>query len=210
ADTLAPVLKPDSGAPSLPAVPEIPLEDHAKVIAAGLEWLTWLETLVSRSADRESAWRSDRLEYEFCVAAATAEREIVLTAQDYPGGNLEWYDFTIRYGATLGGSPAEARLHAIKQTLIPAPVTFPGMPASRWWEFENASVDLTSLDAGPEDLIRLLLVEFALIYGNDWFLIPLDLPVGSLSRVRSLIVANSFGEALTVNAFSQAGGAGTN
>jgi hypothetical protein len=209
ADALAPALKPDSGAPTLPAVPDIPLEDHAKVIAAGLEWLAWFETLVSRPGEDGSAWRTDRLEYEFCVASATAEREIVLTAQDYPGGNLEWYDFTIRHGATLGGSPAEARKHALNHTVIPSPVTFPGMPASRWWEFENASVDLSSLDAGPEDLIRVLLGEFALIYGNDWFLIPVELPAGTLSRVRSLIVTNSFGETLPVEAFSRAGGAGT-
>jgi hypothetical protein len=209
ADTLAPALKPDSGAPTLPAAPDIPLEDHAKVIAAGLEWLGWFETLVSRPGEDGSAWRTDRLEYEFCVAAVTAERELVLTAQDYPGGNLEWYDFTIRHGATLGGSPAEARKHALNHTLIPSPVTFPGMPASRWWEFENGSVDLSSLDAGPEDLIRVLLVEFALIYGNDWFLIPVEMPAGTLSRVRSLIVTNSFGETLAVEPFSRAGGAGT-
>jgi hypothetical protein len=209
ADALRPALKPDSGAPGLPALPAIPLEDHAAVIAAAMDWLQWFDVLVERPGADGSAWRADRLEYEFCAAVATPEREIVLTSQNYPGGNLDWYDFTIRYGATLGGSAAEARAHPLVQTLIPAPVTFPGMPASRWWEFENGSVDLSAVSAGPEDLIRLLLVEFALIYGNDWFLIPVELPVGTLSRVRSLAVTNSFGETVVINAFSRAGGAGT-
>jgi hypothetical protein len=210
AASLEPALRPDAGAPSLPPLPPIPLQDHARVIAAALEWLTWFESLCSRPASGDSAWRDDRLEYEFCVAAATPEREIVLTAQDYPGGRLDWYDFTIRHGASLGGSPAEARARAITQATIPAPVMFPGMPASRWWEFENASVDLSTLEAGPEDPIRLLLVEFALIYGNDWFLVPVEIPVGTLSRVRSLVVTNSFGEKAVIEPFERAGGAGTN
>ena len=209
AAALAVTLRPDAGAPTLPAVPAIPPEDHANVIAAAQEWLAWFESLVARPAIGGSAWQTDRLEYEFCAAVATPEREIVMTAQNYPGGNLEWYDFTVRYGATLGGSPADARAHAIAQTLIPAPVTFPGMPASRWWEFENGSVDLSAVNAGPEDPIRLLLVEFALLYGNDWFLIPVELPVGTLSRVRSLVVTNSFGETVSVEPFSRAAGSGT-
>jgi hypothetical protein len=207
---LRPALHPDAGAPGLPARPPIPLEDQADVVAAGLEWLQWFDALVARPEAGESAWRTDRLEYEFCAATATPEREIVMTAQNYPGGNLDWYDFTIRYGATLGGSPAEARAHAISQTLIPAPVTFPGMPASRWWEFENATVDVSAVSAGPEDPIRLLLAEFALIYGNDWFLVPVELPVGTLSRVRALTVTNSFGETVAIQPFTRAGGAGAN
>ena len=36
------------------------------------------------------------------------------------------------------------------------------MPAARFWEFEDAQVDFGSVDAGPTDLARMLLVEFAL------------------------------------------------
>jgi hypothetical protein len=32
----------------------------------------------------------------------------------------------------------------------------------RFWEFEDARVDFGSVDAGPTDFIRMLLVEFAL------------------------------------------------
>ena len=52
------------------------------------------------------------------------------------------------------------------------------MPAPRFWEFEDAQVDFGSLDAGPTDLARMLLVEFALSYGNDWFVMPVELDVG--------------------------------
>ena len=42
-----------------------------------------------------------------------------------------------------------------------------------------------AMDAGPTDLTRVLLVEFSLVYGNDWYVVPLRLPVGSLFRVTS-------------------------
>ena len=59
---------------------------------------------------------------------------------------------------------------------------FAGCRALRFWEFEDAQVDFGSVDAGPTDLARMLLVEFALTYGNDWFVIPIELDVGSLHR----------------------------
>jgi len=51
------------------------------------------------------------------------------------------------------------------------------MPAARFWEFEDAQVYFGAIDAGPTDILRLLLVEFALSYGNDWFVIPVELDV---------------------------------
>ncbi|HKE57751.1 MAG TPA: hypothetical protein VKB46_13650, partial [Pyrinomonadaceae bacterium] len=50
-----------------------------------------------------------------------------------------------------------------------------------------------AVDAGPTDLLRLLLVEFALAYSNDWFVIPVELEIGALYRTRSLVVTDTFG-----------------
>lgn len=77
--------------------------------------------------------------------------------------------------------------------LVPATVSFPGMPASRFWEFEESDVDLTRMTADGVGLSRLLLAEFALQYGDEWFQIDLDTPVGTLSRITDLRVTDSFG-----------------
>ena len=77
--------------------------------------------------------------------------------------------------------------------MLPAPVTFHGMPAPRFWEFEDARIDLGALQPGATDLPQLLLVETLTGYGNDWFVIPIDLPVGSLVETRSLVVTDTFG-----------------
>ena len=39
----------------------------------------------------------------------------------------------------------------------------------------------------------MLLAEFALVYGNDWFVAPIDLPVGSVTRLVTVTVRDTFG-----------------
>jgi hypothetical protein len=75
----------------------------------------------------------------------------------------------------------------------------------RFWEFEDAQVDFGSVDAGPVDLVRMLLVEFALTYGNDWFVIPIELDVGSLCRTRSLVITDTFGIRTLLKPSSESG-----
>ena len=54
----------------------------------------------------------------------------------------------------------------------------------------------TSATSSPDttDIAKLLLIEFGLVFANDWFLLPIELPVGSLTAIRGLAVTNVFGE----------------
>jgi hypothetical protein len=81
------------------------------------------------------------------------------------------------------------------------------MPSDRWWEFEDARVDFGSVDTLPGDAAALVLLQFAITYGNDWFLVPVPVTIGSLCRITSVKVINSFGEAFEVPSFSQTSGA---
>ena len=68
-----------------------------------------------------------------------------------------------------------------------------GAPAPRFWEVEDAKVAYGLLPAGPTDLAHLMLIEYASTYGNDWYVVPLVLNVGTVTRVDSLVVADTFG-----------------
>jgi hypothetical protein len=48
-----------------------------------------------------------------------------------------------------------------------------------------------------------MLIEFALVFGNDWFVIPLELPVGSISQARSLVVTDTFGIRTNISHYSE-------
>ena len=179
----------------LPAAPTIePPVDVQAFAAAADAFIRWYETLFSEPAEQPDAWSAQRLEYAFSVEAPTTP-QMVLTSEYYEG-DLDWYDFDVRMGETIGA--AEDRVAGlnplpITRTTIPAPATYRGMPASRWWEFEDASVNFGAVETDPDDLARMLLVDFAITYGNDWFVIPVDVPVGSICKINSLIVTDTFG-----------------
>jgi hypothetical protein len=79
------------------------------------------------------------------------------------------------------------------------------MPNLRWWSFEDNETDLGFIKPDTPDLNKLLLLDFVLVYANDWFLVPFTLPVGSLADIRGLMVTNVFGE----NTWVQAAGSGS-
>jgi hypothetical protein len=132
-------------------------------------------------------WTPDRLEYGFAVSAGNADRETVLSADEYPGGHLDWYSFTVSDDDSLDAPAADDGGDDLVESGSAEPVLrraeFKGMPVPRWWEFEDGDVSLDHLPAGPEGLSKALLVDFAFAYGNDWFVLPLDAPIGSLTHV---------------------------
>ena len=138
------------------------------------------------------------MEYAFAVSAASQQGEIVLDAPDYREGNLDWFSFNIRTPGTLGSTANEARQESIVRNVIPAPASYPGMPAERWWELEDNQIDFGAIQTLPGDLTGLVLLQFAVTYGNDWFVVPIDLKIGTLLRIRAVTVTDSFGIATAV------------
>ena len=106
----------------------------------------------------------------------------------------------------LGPSPAGRQGAFTRQVRLPTPASFPGMPADRLWEFEDGRVYLGGLEAGPTDLARMALVEFALAYGVDWFALPVELPAGSLYWVHQLDVLDTFGRSVSLGSAREPGG----
>jgi hypothetical protein len=169
-----------------PALEVVPEDEH-DILAVASNWLTWLDTLYSRPAAGEAAWESPRMEYRVAVATSGATDATVLEAPEYHGGLLDWYDFIVAAGAStpLAMQPS--------LDLLPSAAAYSGMPVARWWEFEDARIDFGRVEAALGDLSRILVAEYAILYSNDWFLVPLELPVGSVCRIRTLQVTDVFG-----------------
>lgn len=115
-----------------------------------------------------------------------------LTASEFYDGHLDWSSFDLNFHINTG-TINDRRFKTIVQTTIPAPVTFRGAPAARYWEIEDGRVQLGVNGVGPTDLAQMLMIEYASSYGNDWFVVPFELEVGSLTRVNSFVVTDSFG-----------------
>lgn len=139
-----------------------------------------------------SAWLANRMEYDFSLSAAVDGGEIVLHAREHPGGDLDWYQFDVGGEKhALKGTKPDISTPTV--TLLPTPVAYSGMPASRWWEMEDRAVHMGDLQSGPGDFARLMVAEFATSYSDDWFMVPLRVPRGALVRVTSLKVEDNFG-----------------
>ncbi|WP_437291494.1 hypothetical protein [Sorangium sp. So ce406] len=173
-------------------------QDEPKIDAIAARFLKWFEDLFLQPAEGQGdAWQPARLEYAFACSAPGDGVERVLTADEYFHGHLDWYSFDVDPGASsLGGLPEEAPdpRAPVTQTSIPVPIAFEGMPNPRWWAFEDGKTNFGDVKPDTTDLAKLLLIEFGLVYANDWCLIPLTLPAGSLARVEGLAVTNVFGE----------------
>jgi hypothetical protein len=185
----------DPGNPHLDPALLIATVNQAKVIAAYRAWLAWSSSLFSDLARGDATWQPDRMEYAFSISTRLGDDvfgERTLTAEQYADGALDWYSFDFNGDVNLG-TAHDTPGAVTTRTVIPAPVTFHGMPAPRFWELEDARIDLGALQPGATDLAQLLMVETLSGFGNDWYVIPIDLPVGSLVESRSLVVTDTFG-----------------
>jgi hypothetical protein len=168
------------------------------------KFVNWFETLYNQpSSTSTDAWDSSHLEYKFACSAPTPTGEKVYTADEYYQGHLDWYNFDIAPDSQELGNlptpPADPR-STNTQTLIPAPLVFEGMPNTRWWSFEDRKTNFGDIKPDTDDLAKLLLIEFGLVYANDWFLIPYTLPTGSIATIRGMMVTNVFGERFWIEA----------
>lgn len=169
-------------------------------------WVAWYATHYDEPVGDTDAWDPSRQEYRFAVAVHDGSSETVFTASDYYGGRLDWDALQAAPARSLGATAADPgpRESAQVRAAVPAQLTYPGMPASRWWELEDESVDFGGVPAGRADLLRMLLIDYALTYSNDWFLVPIDLPYGTFSQVTSCVVTDVFGVQTAIPPVSQA------
>ncbi len=173
--------------------------EKATLAVLELPFKNWFEQLFYQPTDPDNdAWLPERLEYQFACSAPIKETEKILKAEEYYHGHLDWYNFSIdqsrqTLGPVEGQNPHDVQ-NMITRSFMPNPVRFDGMPHTRWWRFEDGKTNFGDIKPDTTDLIKLMLIEFGLVYANDWFLLPVTLPTGSLCDIKGLVVSNVFGE----------------
>jgi hypothetical protein len=169
----------------------------AQVDALGVAFLAWARNLfltpdsINAGSDLHT-WDPRHLEYAVDVSAPNQDQPGMLTAPEYRGGTLDWFSFD-------AGAPTPTYTGATRQppqvtSFLPTTIQFDGMPDTRYWAFEEGATNFGAIAPDTTDLAKLLLIEFGLVYANDWFLLPLEVPTGSLTSIRGLTVTTVFGE----------------
>ena len=190
--------------PSIPG--EMPgTSDDRAVVALALRnlWQLYCVLCPWNLLKKNDSWRDSSFDYAASVSAPSPDditKQVVLYAPDYKGGSLDWYSFdqaalTTQLGpdAALEGEDINSAIVERSFDMVPKNLSFRGMPNARWWQFEDGKTDFGKLDVPITDIGKLLVMEFALVYGNDWFIVPVPLEIGSLCKVASLTVLDVFG-----------------
>lgn len=153
------------------------------------------------SNSNDKAWLPRQLEYQFaCASPGEDGNNVVLSANEYYSGDLDWHSFDVNKVEAvtgLSGAATDSEKAGVTEqllTIIPTEAKFAGAPNSRWWQFENGSVDLGNINADTTDLLKLIFTEYALLYNTDWLITPYRVPVGTLCAIKGIVVRDVFGE----------------
>jgi hypothetical protein len=202
---VAPLLSGDRSLTGLPAGFDVDPDLRERTRDVLGAWLGWYGAYLATPGG-EAAWDPRRQEYAFAVQASLDEGAVAFAAAEYASGELDWSDFDTAEDVHLGTPAAVREPGRTRAVLVPTPARFPGMPADRLWELEDGRVYLGGVDAGPTDLARMATVEFALAFGNDWYVLPHELPWGAVARIASLTVRDTFGVEVEVGPASEPAG----
>jgi len=167
-------------------------------------------TYYTPETPQQNSWSESQLEYNCTVSAplsaAANSNQNVLIADRYKRGDLDWYsfdldpdvaaklqekDFTIDNG--------QAVLPPQTFSYIPSNIEFKGMPTGKWWEFEDRNTDLSKMLTQKSDISKMVIMEFGLIYSNDWFIIPHPLADSTITEITGLVVTDVFGKNFLVD-----------
>ena len=173
------------------------------LLSCGSDLRDWFDRTYGEPRTEPSAWRPDRLSYKFGCETTPGPEGVVLEADAYHGGALDWYAFDVVPSSQPDG-PVTA---SSTLSFLPAGIDFAGMPSARFWEMEDGRTEFGHIDANTNDLAKLLLAEFVLLFSNDWCVVPLELRIGTFARVDGLLVSDVFGEQTWVRAANRGAGA---
>ena len=187
------------------------LPDFAQMDEQMIHFLRWVEnTYFLPETPQENSWSEEVLEYQCSVSApiepSQESYQNVLRADRYKRGDLDWYSFDLEsepsYKLIEEGTEIDNSRAVLKPetySYIPTNIEFKGMPKGKWWEFEDRNTDLSKMLTQKSDISKMVVMEFGLIYSNDWFIIPHPVPDSSVTTINGLVVTDVFGRNFSIN-----------
>ena len=144
------------------------------------------------------AWNAKFLDYDVQVQGTLPGNVSgAFSAAPARDGAFDWFAFDLTLqGQQTTNRPAAA---ATSLTVAPVHVRYRGMPNAKWWDFENNITDFGGIDVQRQEIAKLAVMDFLLLHGNDWFVVPIDVAVNSLYRIDTFLVRDVFGDLTLVD-----------
>ena len=125
---------------------------------------------------------------EFAYSTTFTAAEATLTLNRHDGGHLDWYGVDASVGLGADPTPPDP------VTVYPARLQYPGAPLPRWWQIEDAKVDIGGYPPDRAHFATLLLIDLITSHSDDWFRFPVQATSGHIVSLDEVIVTDSFGQ----------------
>lgn len=159
------------------------------------ELLAWFNNQYLQGGSID-AWKPNQLFHQFSIhgkETTSSNENISLEAPDYQSGQLDWYSFD--------KAKVEDVSNIVSKSLpaeVPIHLSFRGMPTRRLFAFEDGKIDLGSMNVETDDLIRLMMLQFSLASGGDWYTLSLPMKIGEACWVDHIKVTDVFNVTTTI------------
>lgn len=133
-------------------------------------------------ADPDDFWDPAEFAYDADFTAGDA----TLKLRRHVGGDLDWYsvDAEGRFSPDAGE----------QLTTLCSRLRYPGAPTPRWWEIEDAGLDIGGQAPDRAHFATLLLIEALASHADDWFTFSVDTQPGTVLTLNNVQVTDSFGD----------------
>ena len=110
----------------------------------------------------------------------------------HDGGDMDWYSVRSDSNAAL---PAGAAV-TLSADVLPNHLRYPGAPQPRWWQIEDAKVDVGGFPPDRSHLATMLLIDLVVSHADDWFSFPVAGTAGTVLSLGSVRIRDSFDDVL--------------
>ncbi len=156
------------------------------------------------ASNNDNAWNSESLEYSFeCSiqedSSTSSTDQTVVVADEFQSGKLDWYSFNLPKTTINHGNNSSSIIQTTTvQEFLPSKISYKGALSARWWEFDDAIIDLSNTKFIKHDIPKLLTINHLLNFTHDWKIIPLEIPMGTLVNIDSVKVKDVFGDETSI------------
>lgn len=170
-------------------------------------YLNWVEKtyLPTGVLNENKAWKPENLEYDFECSVQennnpSSTDQTVLIADEYQAGNLDWYSFNLPKTPINHGDNSTTDNHSTTtKEFLPSKIEFKGAMSSRWWEFDDAIINLNDIKSENYNITKILTSSHLINFSHDWQIIPLEVPIGTLVEIDSITVLDVFGDEISIS-----------
>lgn len=111
---------------------------------------------------------------------------ITLRLPRHDGGDVDWWSVSADAPLPTPAPPPEP------VEVVPGRLKYPGAPHPRWWQIENARVDVGGFPPDRSHFATMLLLDLITTHGDDWFTFPVEARSGSVVTLHEVTVVDAF------------------